>query len=90
MINFSHPLNEYNEYPNFIECKLYFQGKLLVTHYIKNSRISAKRFENKVCRYMFFKDNKVNMAYELDYTEMKGIHADKKPKTIHHTLPRCK
>lgn len=90
MINFTRPLNEYNEYPNFIECKLYFQGELMVTHYIKNTRMAAKRFENKVCRYMFFKDNKVNMAYDLDYTEMRGIHADKKPKTIHHKLPRCK
>lgn len=89
-IYFSRPLNEDNEYPQFIECKLYYLGELLVTTYIKNSRVAAKRFENKVCRYMFFKDNRVKISYQLDYTEMKGFHADKKPKTIHHKLPRCK
>lgn len=88
MINFTRPLNEHNEYPNYIEIKLYYLGELQVTTYVKNTRQAFKRFENKVCRYMFFKDGRCNRAYDLDYTEAKGVHLDSKPKTIHHKKPR--
>ena len=66
MFQFTRPLNENDEYPNYIECKLYFLGELLVTHYVKNTKQAFKRFENKVWKYMTFKDGRVNMSYDLD------------------------
>lgn len=88
MIHYARPLNEHDEYPNYIEFKLYYLGELQVTTYVKNTRQACKRFENKVCRYMYFKDGRANRAYILDMTEARGVHFDRKPKTIHHKKPR--
>lgn len=90
MVYFTLPLNCDSNYPNFVECKLYYLGVLQVTCYIKNSKQAVKRFENTICRYMYFKDDRKKVAYDLDYSEMKGYHSDTKPKSIFHTLPRCK
>lgn len=90
MIQFTRPLNENDEYPNFIECKLYCFNTLVVTHYVKNTKRAFKRFENKVCRYMTFKDGRVNMSYDLHRTDCRGVHLASKPKTIHHNKPRAK
>ena len=90
MIQFTGPLNENNEYPNYIECKLYFLGEFPRTHYVKHTPQAFKRFENKVCRYMTFSDGRAKIAYDLDYTECRGVHLTSKPRTIHHKKPRAK